>query len=241
MKNRHKIPTLTERNALIMESFNKTVLLLEGEKAFLTEQQQLNEIDFAKMKDTIMSKLPGVKANAETVFNGVKEKVGEHIGVAKEELSKPENQAKVKDVLSKLGNILVKIKNAGAEILNDPKKLQGLISTLNVSTYASLIAGVCGLVFGSSFGITAIFTGGAVIGGLFFFKLALALFIIKTILSVVKGVSTVGETLGNIGSFMKSIIGIFTPSNGAPDAPVESYVRESLNESLNRLVVVHGY
>lgn len=247
MKNKKKILTLDERARMITEAFSETVLMMEGDKAFMTEQEQLNEIDFGRLKQKLLDKLPGIKGNAEQIYDGVKAKVGEQIGVAKEEINKPENQAKVKEVLNGLGGMMSKIKNAGNEVLSDPKKLQGLISTLNFSTYAALITGVAQMVFGSSLGIGAILSGGAAIGGIFFLKLALVLFIIKTILSVVKGVSTVGETLSNIGSFIKTILTLFDPAknprNQAPSdgMPEESYVHESLNESLDRLVAVHGY
>ncbi len=229
---------VNDRERMIFESFSKNVINLEGADAFKTPSE-LNEVDFSDIKAKIMEKIPTIKGGAEDVFNAISEGLSKYLGIAKEELNNPENKEKVKSVMTKLKGVLDKAMSVGKDILSDPKKLEGFISSLNLGMWGSLITGIAQAIFGSSLGITAVFTGSATIGGIFFLKLALVLFIVKTVLSFYSGALSVKETLNNMGSFIKSIIGIFTTKSN--DAVNESTDINSLSASINSLVLVYGY
>ena len=232
---------VNDRERMIFESFSKNVINLEGVDAFKTPSE-LNEVDFVDFSDIkakIMEKIPTIKGGAEDVFNAIGEGLSKYLGIAKEELNKPENKEKVKSVMIKLKGVLDKAMSVGKDILSDPKKLDGFISSLNLGMWGSLITGIAQAIFGSSLGIGAVLTGSATIGGIFFLKLALVLFIVKTILSFYSGALSVKETLSNMGSFIKSIIGIFTAKSN--DAVNESTDINSLSASINSLVLVYGY
>jgi len=229
---------VNDRERMIFESFSKNVMNLEGADAFKTPSE-LNEVDFSDIKAKIMEKIPTIKGGAEDVFNAISEGLSKYLGIAKEELNKPENKEKVKSVMTKLKGVLDKAMSVGKDILSDPKKLEGFISSLNLGMWGSLITGIAQAIFGSSLGITAVVTGSAAIGGIFFLKLALVLFIVKTVLSFYSGALSVKETLNNMGSFIKSIIGIFTAKS--KEAVNESTDINSLSASINSLVLVYGY
>tara|TARA_R110000868_G_scaffold209966_6_gene459914 strand:- start:7273 stop:7977 length:705 start_codon:yes stop_codon:yes gene_type:complete len=230
--------SIDERERMIFESFNKNVMNLEGADAFKIPSE-LNEMDFSDIKAKIMEKIPTIKGSAEDIFNAIGEGLSKYLGIAKEELQKPENKEKVKSVMTKLKGVLDKAMSVGKDILSDPKKLEGFISSLNLGMWGSLITGIAQAIFGSSLGITAVFTGSATIGGIFFLKLALVLFIIKTLLSFYSGALNVKESLNNMGSFIKSIIGIFTSKS--TETVNESTDINSLSASINSLVLVYGY
>ena len=229
---------VNDRERMIFESFSKNVINLEGVDAFKTPSE-LNEVDFSDIKAKIMEKIPKIKGGAENVFNAIGEGLSKYLGIAKEELDNPENKEKVKSVMTKLKGVLDKAMSVGKDILSDPKKLEGFISSLNLGMWGSLITGIAQAIFGSSLGIMTMIKGTATIGGIFFLKLALVLFIVKTVLSFYSGALRVKESLNNMGSFIKSIIGIFTTKSN--DAVNESTDINSLSASINSLVLVYGY
>ena len=129
--------------------------------------------------------------------------------------------------------------SAGYEVLSNPAKLKVLLTSLNMLKYAAIIKGVWDLVMSTSLDIG--FTSGvtASIGGLFYFKLAIFLFAIKIVLSIVGGAITLKKVLAGMSGFIKDFISIFTSKKNKNESVMGESI--SIEESIKSLFITYGY
>ena len=219
-----------ERHALHKMTHSTTMTIDEG-------------ITMDKIKDflsTPISKmLPKVKDASDSTLEKVKEVIAKSQDFAVEEWNDPENKRKLESLAEKIKSILSKIKSAGVKFFSDPEKIKGLINTLQLGKYAALVKGIWDLVFasGATFGWSGMLpTASYTIGGVFFLKLALFIFVLQIVLKILNGALSLGSILGGMKAFVKSIIDLFISKDDETKPEPKS-----IEESMHRLFETYGY
>jgi len=191
-----------------------------------------------KIKGFMGKALPKIKDGSENALQQAKAGIAKTQDFAVEQWNDPENQQKLKGLYEKIKDILSKIKNAGIDILKDPKKLSALVTSLKLGALVSLAKGVWDLIFASSLDVSFmnIFGAGEVVstsvGGIFFFKLAIFLYALNVVLKIVGGALTIKKVITGMVDFIKGFISIFT-GKGSSEEPESGNAESAMNESMS--------
>jgi len=167
--------------------------------------------------------VPSLKVSAAEAKEKITDSVGDFLKISKDKINDPENQEKVKNFLSKLEQEAIKIKS----FMKTKKGQNRAILLSSISMYSSLIAGIWGMVFNS--GLEKWWNPGSFeLGGVFFIKLALFLFVIRLILKAYKNINEFTGFVSGIKNFITSIINLFRKNNK------EEVVQENINLLLEK-------
>jgi len=205
---------IKNREQLIIENFHGVSHRISNINHNILDEGVSEKL--AQARDWVMSKMPGVKASAENTYSIVGSEIAKAVGVAKEQLNDPENQAKVKGGLGRLKAAGDELSSSMSTALKDPTKLERVIKTLKVGTWGSLISGVAvslfnmGTVFAFAWPPMELSVG---VVGPILVKLALVLFIIRLIVQFLGGVSAISQTIKGMAGTIKNTIGALTGSS----------------------------
>lgn len=165
-------------------------------------------------------KIPIINKDVKETATEIKDYIYEHLKIAKDKISDPENVKKVNSFLDSVEEVSTKI----TDTIKKERNLKILSNVIDFAKWGSIIAGVYGLVFNSSIS----FVSGIEVGGIGAFKLALFLYIMKLIISVFRGIVVFGDLVKNIKSFVSNIINILKQKK-TDDSVSEKYIN-CLNE-----------
>lgn len=165
-------------------------------------------------------KIPIINKDVKETATEIKDYIYEHLKIAKDKISDPENVKKVNSFLDSVEEVSTKI----TDTIKKERNLKILSNVIDFAKWGSIIAGVYGLVFNSSIS----FVSGIEVGGIGAFKLALFLYIMKLIISVFRGIVVFSDLVKNIKSFVSNIINILKQKK-TDDSVSEKYIN-CLNE-----------
>ena len=159
-----------------------------------------------------------LKTSIGNVKDIVVDKISEFLGIARDKMNDPENKKKLNDFLINLERFATKIKSN----LKTEKGKDRAILLSTMASYASLFAGIWGVIFNS--GLEHWWNPASFeLGGVFFLKLALFFYVIKLILTLFKNVSKVGSILSDAKKLIVEIVNLFKSKTD------ENQIKESVN------------
>jgi len=204
---------VNNREKYIIENFHNMSYRMSNINESILDEGVSEKL--AQARDWIIGKIPGIKASAEETYDIVGTEISKALGVAKEQLNDPKNQAKVKQGIHQLQNAGQELSSNLGSVIKDPNKLSKIITTLKVGTWGSLITGIATALFNMETVFAFAWPPATLSFGLvgpILIKLALVLFIIRLIVQFLGGASAIAQTINGMGNLMKNTISKLTGS-----------------------------
>jgi hypothetical protein len=162
--------------------------------------------------------IPSLKISANDAQKIIKDNVTKFLEISEDKINDPENVAKLKDFLAKMEETSGKLQSA----LKKRRTQTAMIIVTGLGMYSSLIAGIWNAVFNS--GLEHWWNPASFqVGGLFYFKLALFLFIIRLILKAYRAINDFANIISNVKGFINDVLNLFKKTKS------EEKIQENLN------------